>query len=236
MKHPIHANSGNANQTLFWSGSDQLELWQSNMKKTPQFFKDNGWDTEDAIEYQYNSHGFRCPEFTDEPCYIVLGCSFVEGVGLQSHQTIPHILSNLLNSPVMNLGVGGSSNDTSFRLLDHYINKLNVRGVFLLTTFTDRCELILDDVPVVYTPMTAPHQRDHIYLRWLMSEANQENNRTKNLYAMRHLCSVNDIKIVEYDVTDTIFTNIIGRARDMSHPCGKTMNACANKFYEMWNT
>ena len=236
MKLPIHTNLEKASQTFGWSGSDQLQLWQSNMKKYPQFFKDNGWDMEDAIEYQYNSHGFRCREFTDEPCYIVLGCSFIEGVGLPVHQTVPYILSYLLNSPVMNLGVGGASNDTCFRILDHYIDKLNVLGVFFLSTFTDRCELIIDDIPIVYTPMSAPNQRDHIYLRWLMSAANAENNRKKNLYAMRHLCSSNGVKLVECDVNDELFTTTIGKARDMMHPSGGIMNACATKFYEMWNT
>ncbi len=51
---------------------------------------------------------FRDPqvEIADHVC--VLGCSFVWGYGLEDHETMPHLLSQLIDAPVANLGICGA--------------------------------------------------------------------------------------------------------------------------------
>jgi hypothetical protein len=65
-----------------------------------------------TVWYTLNSQGYRCPEWIDinwENCHLLLGCSVVQGVGLDDWNTLDKELSKLLNEPVINLGVGGGS-------------------------------------------------------------------------------------------------------------------------------
>ncbi len=74
------------------------------------------------IDYQYNSHGYRCPEFgrpESRGCLRVLslGCSITFGIGLPEEDTWPHRICRYIaktsNERVINynLGVPGSSNE-----------------------------------------------------------------------------------------------------------------------------
>ena len=42
-----------------------------------------------------------------ENSYVILGCSHVFGVGTLYHETITKYIAKELNSPVINMGVGG---------------------------------------------------------------------------------------------------------------------------------
>ena len=220
---PKHNNSKYANKTLYWSGSDKLTQWQHHMTdpKYFQFFKENNWEQPEAITYQYNSHGFRCAEFNDTPSYLALGCSFTEGVGLAIEQSWPALLAQQLNQPVINLGVGASSLDTCFRLLDYYIDKLNILGVFVLEPPPDRFELFESGAPYGYCPQLhyTPHQ-ELIYKQWILSDNNSYYNIKKNKYAMQCICNNNNIKLVSLPFTALCIKVdfISGYARDLMHP------------------
>jgi hypothetical protein len=63
-------------------------------------------------DYGVNSQGYRCPEFELidwSESILMFGCSYTFGIGLEDNETIAHQLSLLVNSPVINLGMGGSS-------------------------------------------------------------------------------------------------------------------------------
>lgn len=65
-----------------------------------------------SVHYTLNSQGYRCPEWNDivwSDSHILFGCSVVQGIGLEDHQTLDKELSKLLKEPVINLGVGGGS-------------------------------------------------------------------------------------------------------------------------------
>jgi len=236
-KLPNHNNLHLANQTHFWHSSDSEDSWLKNMKdiKNSQFLKKHGWDNTQAFTYCYNSHGFRCKEFNNEPCYIALGCSHTEGVGLPEDQSWPNLLSTKLTYPVLNLGVGGSSFDTVVRLLDYYIDKLNIKGVFILEPPANRFELFEQTIPKTY--MAADPRHELIYKQWVTSEYNIENNVKKNRYASRWICHTNNIKLISFE------SQIIGefeyehneqyfyQARDLKHYGEQTQQYIANRFY-----
>jgi hypothetical protein len=63
-------------------------------------------------DYGVNSQGYRCPEFEAidwRNSILIFGCSHVFGIGLEDHETVANQLSLLLNTPVINLGQGGTS-------------------------------------------------------------------------------------------------------------------------------
>ena len=131
------------NQTVYWSGTDTKELFLKNLnnpEKRKQLEKYNWVNTK--IEYSFNSAGYRSIEFdANDNGFMVLGCSFTSGVGLHVHQIWPELLSNKLNQPVWNLGVGGTGLDTAYRLAAHYIPRLRPSKVVLLAPEKTRLEI-----------------------------------------------------------------------------------------------
>jgi hypothetical protein len=66
--------------------------------------------------YSFNSLGYRTYEFSEleEGQFdLVLGCSYVEGLGLRKHETWVHHYENLSGMKLVNLGKGGASNTAS---------------------------------------------------------------------------------------------------------------------------
>ena len=138
---PYQFNFQYRNSIQLWSGTDSRVNFLKNLDdpEKNQLLKLLKWDTCE-ITYQYNSHGFRCTEFDDRPCGIALGCSFTQGVGLPVTTTWPYLLSQLCGIHVWNLGSGGASIDTVFRIFDHYVTKLRPKFVCLLITPAERLE------------------------------------------------------------------------------------------------
>jgi hypothetical protein len=65
-----------------------------------------------SVNYILNQDGYRCPDWTDinwQDSHLLFGCSVAQGIGLNSNETLDFHLSNLLDSPVINLGVSGGS-------------------------------------------------------------------------------------------------------------------------------
>jgi hypothetical protein len=64
------------------------------------------------IDYQYNSRGFRGPEWPSELNDVVwcVGDSFTSGIGIPYNHTWPHLLSTALSVPTINISLDGSSN------------------------------------------------------------------------------------------------------------------------------
>ena len=71
----------------------------------------------ESSKYSVNSLGYRTSEFDSinwNDAIVVFGCSYVFGIGLQDSETITNQLSQLLNRPVINMGVPASSISYSF--------------------------------------------------------------------------------------------------------------------------
>jgi len=239
MKTNWHNNIQFANKTIYWSGSDTYEVWRKHMQdpKIVQFLNSRGWDSETAISYKYNSLGFRCPEFTDEPVYIALGCSHTEGVGLPINQTWPYFLEQLLQHTVLNLGVGASSLDTCFRLLDYYIDQINILGVFILEPSPERVEFFDYGKPTTYMPCGPGNSL--VYKAWAVEKVNSYYTLIKNRYALKNLCDSKNIKM--YSIEANVFTDymengITDLARDLGHFGLTNQKFIANQYFQLWQS
>jgi hypothetical protein len=103
---------------------------------------------EKDVEYRFNSHGYRCPEFseTTELRVIAIGCSYVFGYALPAHLIFPEIIRARIESKtgkrtvLWNLSLGGASNDYIARVLHLGVPLLKPDLVIVNFTFLARRE------------------------------------------------------------------------------------------------
>lgn len=230
LKTNLHINSKRAGQLLYWSGTDTYERWLKNYSNPEniQYLNENSWNTSTSISYQYNSDGFRCSEFNDQPTYLALGCSFTEGVGLSSEQTWSNILSKEIGCSILNLGVGGAGLDLCFRILDYYIDKLNVLGVCLLEPDPARYEVFVNSIPDTLSAVANITNNTNWYLQWVTEDSNVYYNSLKNIYAMQYLCKKKNIDFISLKHNGYGVANDV--ARDLLHSGPKTHQCIANAF------
>ena len=97
----------------YFTGTDTEERLLISLKSQP-----NDWHYRNKqIEYRYNTHGFRAPEFDQVDwanSVVIFGCSQTQGVGLAESETISAQLEEITGIPVINLGVGGTSMHWSY--------------------------------------------------------------------------------------------------------------------------
>lgn len=110
------------NTSIDWYSSDQEEVFRQNILTSPNNY--NEFD----FNYKFNSHGFRCDEFTEESemPIVFLGCSMTEGVGLPLEDTWQYKLWNKIRTatgrkiPFWSLAVAGTGPMTQINLLHHF--------------------------------------------------------------------------------------------------------------------
>lgn len=89
-----------------WAGSDTEALYQTNCQRRPP-----GW-REQSLRYTWNKEGYRAPEWNTikwSLSHVIMGCSFVLGIGVDDSDTLPSQLSHILGEPTVNLGYAGGS-------------------------------------------------------------------------------------------------------------------------------
>lgn len=212
-----HHNYIFRNQTLFWSGSDSRDRFDENCKNPEklQVLTRLGWLSPECITYTYNSHGFRDDEFDNRSCGIAIGCSFTEGVGIPQQTVWPRVLGKLSNTYVWNLGVGGSSLDTCFRLLDHWLPILKPRFVVLCLPPLNRVEVFDYHNPVSILPNQQNNGHLNTYYKvWATNDANATVTKRKNLLAMQQLC---DQVQIPFCYLDSSAMKKQPWARDLAH-------------------
>jgi hypothetical protein len=119
----LNPNPGEKNAILEFHSSDTEHEFAHNKRKLGK-----SWEYFDKkVEYHFNELGFRNKPFDQvnwKKSVVIIGCSIVEGVGLAEEDTIGKKLEEILNIPVVNLGVGGSGADVaswnSLILHEHY--------------------------------------------------------------------------------------------------------------------
>lgn len=203
-----------AGQTLKWCGTDSLTTFQNNIKTCKDTLEQLGWLDPDVISYKFNSYGFREEEFDNSKAGIALGCSLTSGIGLPLDTVWPSVLSKKLNTKIWNLGVGGSSADTAFRLLDNWLPQLNAKFVIFCIPPNGRFEVHYDDIYHTLGPWGTDHLHTIIYKRWILSDQNIQINLRKNILSMKQLCFEKNIPFISinFDGIDTSKT-----ARDLLH-------------------
>lgn len=203
-----------AGQTVEWLSGDSLKLYNKNLINRYDDLKKHNW-LDNHFSYTFNSLGFRCNEFTDEPTIMFLGCSYTMGLGLPIEFIWPELVSKNLKMNCANLGISGGSPDTAFRLCHGYIDKIKPKLVIFMIPPGIRCENVTDNQ---VTNIIANDFKYEPYLRiWAIDENNDYFNREKNILGIKMLCKERDIKLIVVDCNELNCADSL--ARDLSH-CG----------------
>jgi hypothetical protein len=238
MNPPQHFNTVKSSQTFYWSGKDTENYFKDNLKNSQikSYFESHGWDNNTSIEYTYNQYGYRDKEFTDCLSYIALGCSITEGVGVKLEQTWPYLLSKKINYPIWNLGVGGCGLQTCYRILEYWIEHLNVKGVFLLSPPNDRFEMFHNNHWGVYNINS--QQLPDIYKFWVAQEENIAIQQKIITAAIENICRNTGVAFYVFNDWDS---QVIDSARDIepcnkhrAHPGPKSQENFARTFYNLY--
>lgn len=235
----LHHNYDKRNQILYWSGTDQQDRFNNNCRnlETREKLERLGWLEPDCITYNYNSFGFRDVEFDDRPCGIALGCSHTEGTGLPETATWPRVLSKLIGTHIWNLGVGGSSIDTAFRLLDHWLLKLKPKFVLFCMPDEGRVEVFDRGNPASLVPQHQPTHLEYYYKIWATDESNAQIQKRKNLLAMQYLCDQANVPFYYVNWTELGTNNPTkyqpGGARDLMHCSSELHEIFGHKMYNL---
>lgn len=213
---PKHSNSSLANQEIPWHGTDSEELYQKNLIRNRSQLEQYNWINR-PISYKFNSHGFRADEFNSTNSGVIsIGCSHTLGMGLPVESTWTHQVSTALKLKNYNLGVGGSSNDTAFRLAHYWIDQLRPDLVIFLSADRTRLELHIDDdqlYDLSVWPVGFPIV-DTFMQGWHSNDTNSNMNYLKNTLAIKQLCSDRRIKYIQQEALSITMTD---RARDLQH-------------------
>lgn len=229
MNAPKHFNSEMANQMADWFGTDSYELYQKNLRERFDELNHNSW-IDQKIIYKFNDFGFRADQFDiGQPSMISLGCSHTFGIGCNYESTWSYLVSSALRLKNFNLGIGGSSNDTAFRLASYWIPKLKPKIVVFLSTEPTRLELHLADGSIddlsVWSSLA---MEDQFYKHWVSNHMNSKFNLLKNNLAIKQICEDLGIKFF-HEKYDNFKYFYIDLARDLQHFGAKTNQKFANK-------
>lgn len=200
---------------------DNREQWISNMssKKRRAYLTRHGWDHEHAIEYRYNTDGFRGDQFVEHDSLIVLGCSFTFGVGLREDQSWPWIVAKGLQLACNNLAWGGASSDRCWRMAEFWVPQLRPKFVIMLTPPGGRVELIINDQDREAEGLMPDQAADTWTKTWIAVDENVRLNQVKNQLAVAMLCRTLGVPCLLYETVE--FATVIGdqadHARDFRH-------------------
>jgi hypothetical protein len=216
-----------------WSLSDRELLYRTNLRDNRDILLKNGWDAS-SITYKFNSHGFRCDEFTTDPTIMFLGCSLTAGTGLPIDAIWPQIVAQELGMKCANLGQGGCSADTAFRLCHGWIDRINPLLVVYMKPPGIRWELV--DEQRISPIRGVDYQETGIgnlipYIeRYIVDDNNNYFNDLKNTMAIEHMCSRRGIRQLTYPCLKKV--NPEDLARDLRHPGRESHRQFAQKVIE----
>jgi hypothetical protein len=220
---PYHFNVCYKNKTELWNGMDNRKLFFDHVRdsKSAELLKKLGW-TSSNITYKFNSLGFRCDEFDDRPCGLALGCSFTQGVGLPVESTWPYLLSGMTNTHVWNLGSGGASIETVFRIFEYSVKRLSPKFVCILLPPPSRFEFHDSDngYPILMASDLGLHQS--FAKDWLSQDDNGFQNQKKTVLAIERICDLMGIPLTINDSgngldNEHIAYNQLDLSRDLAH-------------------
>ena len=216
----IHNYSIHAGKVLHWDTSDSESLYLKNIQE-PKLYQEllNLGFINTKIDYKFNSHGFRTIEFDDTIEVLCFGCSFTMGTGIHAKDTWPSQFEFKTGLKTANLGLAGSSNDTTFRLARHYLPLLQPKYAIWVQTDMHRIELLDDSIPISLNILAGdtsnPCAKDYFIKTWFSCDTNQQLQLQKNTLGFEMLCrSENIIPII-------ISRNAVPHidyARDLQHP------------------
>jgi len=199
-----------ANKELYWLPMDTEKLYKENLNNKKELLEKYNW-IDSNFTYKFNSHGFRCNEFTNDPSIVFLGCSITAGIGIPLEATWASLVSAELNLACYNLGIGGSSNDTAFRLANSWLERIKPKVVVFCQTYDHRIEIFDSEGSIANISSELPE----FYNTWLSNKYNATLLKVKNRLAIAQLCNLLNIKFLYVNVEDIHYQDL---ARDLAHP------------------
>lgn len=234
----VHYNQKYASQTRSWNGTDSQEEFEKNMGHYYRRLKleELGWDKPDCITYKFNSLGFRDDEFDDRECGLSFGCSFTEGVGVDHGSSWPQVLSRITGLHFWNLGIGGASMDTVYRIFENFINELNPKVITLCCPLMYRFEYAESDSRMVsllrsHIDLENPAFRP-FFKHYFSFDFNSEINFEKNLRALSHIAQEKNIPFFHASLKpDRLARDLLHPGRDCQKIFAETIaNMIENKY------
>ena len=198
-----------ANTTIKWIDVDNPMTFEGNKDFRKKYNLD--W-TEDSITYKFNKFGFRSDEFdTSKDGALFIGCSHTMGVGSIWEETWPYMLSKKLNLLCWNLGQGGASSDSAYRLSHYWINVLKPKIIFFLVPYECRREIFRFENLDLREAEIAPHTEGlHKELKKIiLSDFDNYLNRQKNIEAILYKAQQNNTRvlILPAEIIDEVFND-----------------------------
>ena len=226
-----------AGTTCYWHGRvDTPENYKKNLKEKPDLMAKNGWDDTPSISYTFNSHGFRCDEFTTDPTIMFLGCSLTYGTALPIDVGWAKLVASKLGLKSANLGQEGSSADTAFRLCLGWIDRIQPKIVVYLKPPRIRWELIYKDTSLnLGTHSRMPGWVLNSYIEhYVLNDNNDFFNDQKNTMGIENICRSRNIPVYIYDADNDLLAlqTSDDRARDCLHPGVLTNHKFAQRVIE----
>lgn len=205
-----------ANKELLWLPMDTEELYEEHLNTKFELLESQGWVNAN-IRYKFNSVGFRSEEFVSNNSIVFLGCSFTIGIGLPKEQIFPELVSSAIGLDCYNLGVGGASADTCFRLAYYWLPRIQPKIVVTMLPSLHRLELYDNKDFHHHRPTNAKNSADCI-----LSKEYCYLNQQKNTLAIEQLCSNLGIKFLNYKLERDFIQVPNDFARDLSHLGGNS--------------
>jgi hypothetical protein len=219
-----------SNKSINWLPMDTEGLYHKNLVEQKTLLEKNNW-IDYKFTYTFNSYGFRCTEFINKPTIMFLGCSFTCGIGLPIDTIWPELVTKQLNMQCANLGQGGGSSDTAFRLCLGWIDKINPEIIILLKPPRIRWELV-NEKKIEFIRVNDITPMDHLshYMRKYCEDDNNDYfNTQKNIFAIEHLCHQRRIKFLNFETKSLANkNNTDDLARDLAHNGVKSNQQFAN--------
>jgi hypothetical protein len=245
-----HPHSWKRNLVTAWSGLDSIEEWQKHISNHDDLekLKHFGWYPFVDIEYRYNSCGFRDDEFSDEPCGLAIGCSFTLGIGVALSQSWPKQLEQMLGIKVWNLGIGGASISTCYRVMEFFLPRLRPKFVAMLDPPIARLEVCsargdytnLLPSSWQYTYVTSP--QDQFLRHWFAQDQNWIHQHRVHVRAMQCMAQEFGIQFVHlYNgcivQPDPAYQEpkglLVDYGRDLAHAGPETLKRTAKIIYNL---
>jgi hypothetical protein len=205
-------------QVINWLNSDKQEVYNNPANR--KLLKRWDWLNK-KVEYTINYYGFRSDEFTAEPnqSILFLGCSYTAGIGLPIEQTWAYQVATHLGLAMYNLGIGGGSCNSCYRIGSHWIPKLKPRHVFVLYPFAHRLEVVKNKG--LFYSFSIADNTDSFYNSWIKYDLNSELNLRCTQDALKYICEVNGATYNSMTADEWILGAHALRlplARDLLHP------------------
>ena len=220
----IYAYEGYASKTVKWVPADTEDRFKDHMSRPDKrkILFDNLWNSR-TINYTFNKDGFRSEEFIDSinDSIVFLGCSLTMGIGMALEDSWTYKVARSFKLRRYNLGIGGGSADTCFRLAHHWVPILKPKYVVMLIPPPGRFEVLKSNGISQYSVQSTELHIVNFIQEWISSSANTKLNYTKNILAISAICKDLNIPFFVKDIRDTgnEFVDPNNEwARDLMHP------------------